>query len=159
METFQKLLNNTPSEVRDKAREVTVSKVKMVINQADRLSSLIFKTSCTARTDQVLYDVSVELFPNEIHHHIFEKPSFNLPAFVSCSCPYYFYYVKYANAKVGSGDLGRVDGPPRVKNKKQIPYLCKHLYKASQPMLIAMKSYAPQYQKQHIKDKEPVQFQ
>lgn len=53
----------------------------------------------------------------------------NSLVWVSCTCPYFLFYVEYALARVGSSSIIYCNGePPYIRNPSRTPYLCKHLY-------------------------------
>jgi hypothetical protein len=139
MLSLRKLMNNTPSDVIERSKQVTAAITSVKKVKRRDLETLQMIVSCKAITEKYRYDVIIELFPTEIHKDVFETPSAEHPSWVKCSCPYFKFYVEYALAMAGSSEIDYSNGkPPHIKNpgKPPIPYLCKHLDKAS-PMAIA----------------------
>lgn len=132
MKTLQQLINNTPSDVVARARLTTAVVLNVEMVKKRELNALVFLVRCKAHTETVYYDTIIELYPLEVHKDVFERPSFNTPAWVQCSCPYYTFHAEYALAKAGSSEIKYSNGkPPLIKNPRMIPYLCKHLLKAA----------------------------
>jgi hypothetical protein len=62
------------------------------------------------------------------------KPSMNTEVFVRCSCDSFYYWFGYFNKKFGAlAGRGmkpytrKTDNPNLVRNKQELPGLCKHL--------------------------------
>lgn len=143
MLSLRKLMTNTPSDVVQRARQTTAVVMAIETKKSKEMNTLFFKIKCRGHTDTQYYEVLIELYPEEHRKNTYEKVSFDNPAWVKCSCPFFRFNVEYALAKAGSSELDYIykslDGSPnRLKNPKpaitnprEIPYLCKHLYKAS----------------------------
>lgn len=139
MISLQKLINNTPSEVRGRARDVTavVSGVSLgeKVSGKVKIATIVFTGKGKAATDADWWEFSIELYPTEIHQNIFEKVSASNAAWVKCSCPYFHYKIKHVLWKKDSTsittkfDRGAM-APPTITNPGGIAYLCKHLYAA-----------------------------
>lgn len=137
MKTLRQLINSTPSDVAERSRNtivVIMGGVKRIYD--DGLQTVVFKAQCRAHTERVYYEVLIEMYPTEIHQNVFKKPSLDNPTFVKCQCPYFLYHCEYALARVGSSEIDYSNGKrPLITNPNNIPYLCKHLYKAG-PLVV-----------------------
>lgn len=132
MKTLRQLLSNTPSDVIQRAKATTaVIRTVQRVRKKD-VDTAVFTIRCKSHTDTEYYDTTVELYPMEVHHNVFEKPSLDSPSWVSCSCPFFTFNCEYALAKAGSSDIEHSNGkPPHITNPRLVPMLCKHLARAA----------------------------
>jgi hypothetical protein len=131
-----KLIRNTPGDVIERSSKTSVSKVRVKSSKSRGLNTLVFVATCQAITEKIFYDVTIELFPTEVHKDVYENPSEKNPAFVQCDCPFFLFHCEYALAKSGNAEIKFSNGKrPAVTNPKNVPYLCKHLYRAA-PLVI-----------------------
>lgn len=141
MRTLYQLMKNTPPEVVARSKQTSATVMKASRLRKRDLDAIVFTVRCRAITEKVFYDVVVELYPNEVHRNVWEKPSVGLSAWVKCSCPYFLYHCEYALAKFGSSEIDYSNGkPPHIMNPNQTPYLCKHLYRAAPEAVKAAQS-------------------
>lgn len=136
METLRNLMNNTPEPVIKRAKLTTAQVLNMEIKKKKDIDTVVFIAKCRGHTETDYYKVEIELYPIEQHLNVFDKPSYNNPVWVSCSCPYWHYFCQYAVVKTGSTDFQHVLSSdsykaPLIRNREEIPYLCKHLYAAA----------------------------
>ncbi len=133
MKTLEQLMKNTPTDVVERSRQTNAEVIKppQIVNKRG-VKTVVFVVRCKAVTEKYFYDVIIELYPTEISKGVFLRPSLKSPAWVQCSCPFYLFNCEWTLAKAGSSEIKYSNGqPPRTTNPDQIPYLCKHLYKAS----------------------------
>jgi hypothetical protein len=144
MISLYKLVNTTPKEVRDRARDVTavINAVTMGKKMSGKveIATIVFTGKGRAKTDEQWYELSIELYPTEIHQNIFSKVSANNMAWVKCSCPYFHFYLKHALYTVDSTSItSKFDkgalAPATQKNPSKLKYLCKHLFQAQSEVL------------------------
>ena len=148
MKTLRQLKGNTPADIVANAQKTSVYAIKMAHKKDKHLDTLvIYAKGMHAATDKIEYDLEIELYPSEVHQDVFKRPGLDSPCVVRCTCPYFHYYVRHALMKVGSTvirndkfEKGALE-PPLITNPRQIPYLCKHLYRASDKVIQATEVY------------------
>ena len=109
------------------------------------METLVFKAKAHALTDgkNVFWDIKIELFPDENKLNLYKLPDLTTPCWVQCSCPYFLYFCEYAVTKAGSSEIEFSNGrKPRVRNKNEVPILCKHLIAASKRVVPAVQKWA-----------------
>jgi hypothetical protein len=143
MKTLEQMMSNTPSDVVDRSRRTNAEVISVKSSRQRGVQTLVFVVRVQAHTEETYYDVVIELYPTEVHKDVFMKPSFKNPAWVHCSCPFFLFNCEYALVRNGSSDFLRHNSKtgkvptfsnkkrPDVTNPKLVPYLCKHLYRAS----------------------------
>lgn len=151
MISLYKLVNTTPKEVRQRALDVTavINAVTMGKKMSGKveIATIVFTGRGRARTEEDWYDISIELYPTEIHQNVFSKVGLQNMAWVKCSCPYFHFYLKHALWGVDSTsittkfDKGAL-APATIKNPSKLKYLCKHLYQAQSEVLKRAQSLA-----------------
>lgn len=126
-------MGNTPADVIARSRQTTViimNKVKRIYD--DGLETVVFQAKGRAHTEVIYYELTIEMFPTEIHKDVYQSPGENNPAWVQCSCPFFLFNCEYALARVGSSEIKFSNGKaPLITNQRMVPYFCKHLYKAA----------------------------
>lgn len=142
MLTLRDLMNNTPKPVITRSKLTTAQVLGMDVRKRKDVDTVVFTANCRGHTEKDYYKVEIELYPIERHLNVFDKPSFNNPAWVSCACPYWHYFCQFAVAQTGSSDFNHVLSDksylhPVIRNREEIPYLCKHLFKAA-PLVISL---------------------
>ena len=143
MKTLEQLMSNTPSDVVKRSTKTNARILSATASRKKGVDTVVFVVRVKANTETTFYDVTLELYPTEIHQGVFLKPSAKNPAWVHCSCPFFLFNCEYALVKAGSSDFlkhnsatGTVpeysnEKPSVVTNPKFVPYLCKHLYRAA----------------------------
>lgn len=139
MKTLKQLINNTPQPVIARSKRTSAVVIKVAMNKQKGVDTVVFTVRCRGHTEEEFYDVIIELYPTEIHQDVFQKPSFDNPCWVTCGCPYWHYFCQYAVSKTGSTNFVQFQSsshadsmkPPLIRNRPQVPYLCKHLYRAA----------------------------
>lgn len=130
MVSLQRLLDNTPADVKARAKNVTIDNLKVFATKKKDMQAFQFRSQAKAHTEKIFYDTVLEVYPNEVHLNVFEKPDYKHPCWVQCSCPFFLFNCEVALAKVGSSEIQYSNGKkPAITNPKQVPYLCKHLEK------------------------------
>lgn len=135
----------TYGNIAKNADEVNIFDLKVKSNVKKGVETLVFAAKAHALTDgkHVFWDVSIELYPTQDHYNVYKLPDLETDCWVQCSCPYFLYFCEYANTKAGSSEIEYSNGAkPRVRNPRAIPYVCKHLYKASDKVVKAMQAWA-----------------
>lgn len=107
-----------------------------VRNEPYRLYKMHAKPPRSNKTQKV-FTQWIRLYPQE-------GPGVRSPAsqraWVRCSCEYFMFNCEYALTKNGSASIKYSNGQPaRMTNPSNIPYLCKHLYKAAANVLLLEK--------------------
>ena len=143
MKTLEQMMSNTPSDVVERSKKTNARILRSSSSRKKDVETLVFVIRCQANTEKTFYDVTVELYPTEVHKNVFVNPGFKNPAWVHCSCPFFLFNCEYALVKHGSSDFLKHNSktgdvpkfsngkPPVVTNPKLVPYLCKHLYRAA----------------------------
>jgi hypothetical protein len=132
MLTLRRLMQNTPSDVVARSRKTTAMVMKVSRSRRKDLDTVVFTVRCKAVTESQYYDIEIELYPGEIHENVFERISMDNPCWVSCSCPNFLFVAEYALAKHGSSRIEYSNGKrPVITNPREIPFLCKHIYRAA----------------------------
>lgn len=143
MKTLQQLMNNTPQDVIDRSKKTSATVLKVTKTMKKDMQALQFLVRCRAITEKIFYDVIIELYPTEVHMNVFKRPDYDNPSWVKCSCPFFLFNCEYALASVGSSEIDYSNGkPPHITNPKKVPFLCKHLYRASPEAVNKMKAIA-----------------
>lgn len=129
MLSVKNLVQATPGAVRQrsKATNTEIRTVKLKENE-DGVRTVIRVRS---NTEETFYDTIIEIYPTEVSENKFKLPDHNSGAFVKCSCPFFLFNAEYALARAGSSEIDYSNGKrPVIKNPKETPMLCKHLYAA-----------------------------
>jgi hypothetical protein len=153
MKTLRELMNFTPADVRSRAKKTSASVIGVSRISKKQREGLAFIVRCKAITEKTYYDVKLEIFPDPkgftAHEKtgqtaiVYKMPRDSDPSWVQCSCPYFLFNCEYACAKHESSEIKYSNGkPPYITNPRQIPYLCKHLYKAAPAALSAIQHLA-----------------
>jgi len=143
MKTLQQLLDNTPDDVKERSMQVSATVISATKSKKKSIDTIVFVVRCRAITETVFYDVEIELYPTTVKLNVWEKPDFDHPAWVQCSCPFFLFNCEYALAKHGSSEIKYSNGkPPHITNPKQIPMVCKHLVQAAFKAIESMQKIA-----------------
>ena len=142
---MKEMMTNTPDEVIERSRKVAVdiTSVKKAISKSTGQTMLAFNMKGRAITDKEFYDLTIVFYVNKKSEGekeiTFEQVDQWAPTWVRCSCPYFKFFVEYVLDRNGSTVLRKNvtdNKPPKIRNPEEIPYVCKHLYKAL-PMALA----------------------
>lgn len=148
MENLKNLITNTKrvhSKIIDNATEVNIFDIKIKSSIRKDVETLVFEASAHALTDgkNVMWNVAIELYPNERKLNVYRLPDLTTNCYVSCSCPYFTYFCEYAVTKAGSSTIEYSNGKrPVVRNKNMVPILCKHLVASSKFVVPAIQKWA-----------------
>lgn len=83
--------------------------------------------------------------PRNSYVRFYGKPDKDTECWVWCSCPHFTYNLEVVLARHNSSSVRLSNGDlPKVRNKKMIPYLCKHLVVAARLALAQTKNKAKQ---------------
>jgi len=114
------LLKNTPKEIRKRVSANGCrgrQKIWEVRSwEGQDIIETRFAVKCTSRTRNSMVWWFGDIGPKT-------------PVWVWCNCPFFKYYLEVADANKGSSDVIDSNGqPPRIRNPRGVPYLCKHLW-------------------------------
>jgi hypothetical protein len=114
------LMKNTPRKIRNRLAEHRCSGKQRVWGYRDwegeDIIATEFAVKCTSgpRYSQIWW---------------FDDIGPAARVWVWCDCPFFTYYLEVADAADGSSDVINSNGqPPRIRNPRMVPYLCKHLW-------------------------------
>ena len=113
---INELLSNTPNNVAKNAISVRISNDIQLhpSSYADGAISIL-----STRTIENQRAHSQEVRVNKSRHF-----------WVSCDCEYFMFNCEYALTQYGASEIKYSNGQPAVKrNPKNVPRVCKHLYK------------------------------
>ena len=117
--TAKQILGNTPSDVKDRAKEVRINKSSTGLSRKGN-AQIIFDTeshSPTTKRRPPKHRTIIRLLNRQYRK-----------LWVSCTCEYWMFYCEYAMAKFGASDIIHSNGqPPVVTNPGNWPYGCKHV--------------------------------
>jgi hypothetical protein len=147
--TLRQLIRTTPSEVRARSADCRVISRNYGIGSREGFKRSRPKYPTYYNEMRVMTRCSTEKRYSYIR--FYGPPELTTPVWVWCSCEYFAYYIewvlaKYNSSTISSGYANRgvriLNQPPRVRNPKQIPYMCKHLLRCTELALKETKDYA-----------------
>lgn len=149
--TLRQLLRLTPADVREKAKSCRV-----VSRNYGTGSREGFRRSRsrypTWYNEMRTYTICTKK-RHSSYVRFYGPPEPNTRCWVWCDCGYFGYYLEWTLAQYGSSSLEtgyqsqgpRIKNqPPRIRNPKQKPYLCKHLLLAAEQGLRQTRDLAAQ---------------
>lgn len=148
--TLQQLLRGTPTPVRQRG----MGKCRLLARQYGPGSRQGFQRSRPQHPTWYNEMRTVTACDNGRRYsyiRFYGPPKPTSPTWVWCSCPHFAYNVEWVLAQYGSSTVSPglenrgvtiTNEPPRIRNPKQIPYLCKHLIMAAGEALKQTRDYA-----------------
>lgn len=125
MKRISELIQNTPLDVRRRANRCIA---RLAVKPMDRGSKAVasYVSSCPVTGSALDHTCTIHWYSVGAH-------STDAQVWLTCSCAYFLYYLEVALARYGNTSIINSDGSaPVEKNPRQVPYLCKHLFAASQ---------------------------
>jgi len=155
------LVTNTPQIVKNRAKlchikTIQVGKYKKLKN-GELVYEIEYSVQCLDGTRHVtLRYLSPSKFGRSFGKGIvLSYPDDNSEVWVSCDCPYHKFHVEFALTKHKSSSIIFSNGKrPKVKNPREIPFTCKHIYLALET---AKKDYARLNKTKKVQQKLNVQ--
>lgn len=129
----QQLLQKTPRGTVLRSQACTVRRLGKVTTVTDKKRGVMSHAIYSVRGTDT-YRVTIDLYPKAKGKMPEIVPS--APAWVSCTCAFFLYRCEFALARVGSSSIVHSNGQPaRHTNPRNIPYVCKHVYRALKHLL------------------------
>ena len=133
MLTLRELVDNTPSSIRKRSKHL---RMYWRVKGEQRNGYRLYKMHCKPpRTDK-----SHKVFTQWIRVYHTRGKSLRAiqksKVWVRCSCQFFLYTLEVVLSKSGTTTIKYSNGDdPETRNPQNVPYLCKHLYKAMANML------------------------
>ena len=137
MLTLKRLLQLTPKDVLRRGTTKCRSRILKSVYDIDEIGEHKFVLGNIRATDG---DRTAAIKFYQLN----KRNLVNSEVWVSCSCPYWKYYLEVAVTNKGSSDVLESNGEfPFIRNPKMRPYLCKHLVALSKkaPTVRAKKAH------------------
>jgi len=144
---LQTLLRGTPPEVLDRAYTVRMIAKHYETGSMEGFRRTYYKYPSYYNQVRV-YSVSSPAAGGSGKKHrslirFYGPPVLKTPCWVWCDCAYFTYYLEVTLSKKDSSSVENSNGePPTVRNPHNVPFLCKHLVRASEYALTLKKDLA-----------------
>lgn len=129
--TLAQLIKLTPSPIRERANsECRAVRKQYEVGSRDGFRR-VYRKDKEYYNEFRFYSVCKD---GKRHSYIrfYGPPKADTPVWVWCSCPFFTYTLEVVLAKFNSSTIRLSNGMlPQVRNPKMVPYLCKHLVRAS----------------------------